>query len=83
MSYAIPPHFEPQLEIVAEAQHITMDEALKRVLEAGLERLVPKRTAIPGLTGYPMSDAEAAVMDEVVEIAMSSRAQRWTSGPRA
>jgi|GEM_PF-3878291 len=33
---------------------------------------------IPGLTGTPMSDEEAAAMDQVVEIAMNSRSERWT-----
>jgi hypothetical protein len=81
MALDIPPPYEPQIELVAQAQHITKDEALDRVLDAGLERFIPKPAAtIPGLTGAPMSDDDAAVMDEVVEIAMNSQGRRWTSG---
>jgi hypothetical protein len=32
---------------------------------------------IPGLIEGPMSDEDAAVMDAVVEQAMSNRSQRW------
>jgi len=83
MSFDIPVTIEPRIQQFAHAQHITTDEAIVRLLDAGLERLVPKTAAIPGLTGTPMSDEDAAVMDEVVEIAMNSRSQRWTSAPRA
>jgi len=47
MALDIPPPYEPQIELVAQAQHITKDEALDRVLDAGLERFIPKPAATP------------------------------------
>lgn len=45
MALSIPSRYEPKIEEVAQAQHITKYEALDRVLEAGLERLIPPATA--------------------------------------
>jgi hypothetical protein len=80
MSFDIPPQIEPSIKEFARAQHITADEAIVRLLEEGLRANQPRRmdrdpaaSRIPGLSGEPMSDEEAAVMDEVVEIAMESR----------
>ena len=39
--------WEPQIEQVARAQNITTDEALDRVIEAGLERLIPPAAQPP------------------------------------
>lgn len=41
MGLNIPHRYEPQIQEVANAQHITTDEALDRILQAGLERFVP------------------------------------------
>ena len=41
MALDIPQRYEPKIEQVAQAQHITTDEALGRILDAGLERFVP------------------------------------------
>jgi hypothetical protein len=41
MSFDIPQRYEPQIEQVAQEQHITTDEALDRIIQAGLERFVP------------------------------------------
>ena len=40
MSYDIPPRYEPQIQEIARAQHISKQEALDRVIQAGLERIV-------------------------------------------
>ena len=89
MSFDIPARIEPGIQKFAQAQHITADEAIVRLIEAGLKANQPRRVAkaknssIPGLTGQPMSDDEAAVMDEVVETAMLSRSIRWAGALRA
>ena len=41
MALNIPASYQPKIELVAEAQHISTDEALGRILDAGLERLTP------------------------------------------
>jgi len=41
MGYNVPIQYEPQIEQVAQAEHISGDEALDRILRAGLERLIP------------------------------------------
>jgi hypothetical protein len=41
MSLEIPHRYEPQIQQIAEAQHISSHEALDRVLQAGLEKLTP------------------------------------------
>jgi hypothetical protein len=41
MSLNIPSHYEPQIQQLAAAQHISTDEAVDRVVKAGLERFVP------------------------------------------
>ena len=87
MSFDIPARIEPSIQEFAHSQHITTDEAVVRLIEAGLKASQPVRTVkakgsspIPGLTGKPMSDEEAAIMDEVVDAAMQSRNVRW-AGP--
>lgn len=47
MGLDIPHRYEPQIREVAEAQHITPDEALDLILRAGLERLSPTPTPAP------------------------------------
>ena len=44
MSYDIPQRYEPQIKQFAHAQHISMNEALERILQAGLEQVVPTDT---------------------------------------
>ena len=74
MSFDIPGRYDLRIEQVANTQRITTSEAVERIVEAGLDQLTSKSTAqIPGLTGCPMSDEDAALMDEVVELAMRSR----------
>jgi hypothetical protein len=41
MSYEIPHHYEPQIEQIAQEQHISHAEALDRILRAGIERFQP------------------------------------------
>ena len=38
ISFDIPQRWEPQIEQIAQAQHISTDEALDRVIEAGVEK---------------------------------------------
>jgi len=47
MNYDIARRYEPQIEQVAQAKHITTDEALERIIQAGLERLVPIADQLP------------------------------------
>ena len=47
MALHIPHRYEPQIEQVAQAQHITTDEALDRILQAGLERFAPAAAEPP------------------------------------
>ena len=76
----------------AEEQHISHDEALLKLIETGLTTLRPQpkgiapvinQVRIPGLTGKPMSDEDAAMMDEVVTEAMEARRHRWERYLRA
>ena len=47
MSYDIPSQFEPQIQKIAQAQHISTDEALNQVIQAGLERFVSQAGSPP------------------------------------
>lgn len=42
MSLTISPRHEPRIALVAQAQHISTDEAIDRILDAGLDVLVPQ-----------------------------------------
>ena len=44
MALDVPHRWESQIEEIAQAQHITTDEALNRVIAAGVERLTPSGT---------------------------------------
>lgn len=48
MSYDVPQRYKPQIEQVAHAEHITVDEAVERIFKAGLERFAP---VIPKASG--------------------------------
>lgn len=48
MSYEIPHGYEAQIEHVAHSWQITTDEALSRILQAGLERITPLAESTPG-----------------------------------
>ena len=39
MSFDIPRQYEPKIRQFAQSQHITTDEALNRIIQAGLERV--------------------------------------------
>jgi len=41
VSYEIPHRYEPQIQEIAQAQHISTSEALDRIIQAGIERYVP------------------------------------------
>jgi hypothetical protein len=40
MSYDVPIRYEPQIQQIALAQHISTAEALERVIQAGIEQFV-------------------------------------------
>lgn len=40
MSLAVPHQWESEIEQIAQEQHITMSEALDRIIQAGLQRLI-------------------------------------------
>ncbi len=41
MSLDFPNRYEPQIQQIAEAQHISLAEALDRIMQAGIERFQP------------------------------------------
>jgi len=55
MALAIPPQYYADIEKVARGQHISTDEAVERVVQAGLEQLshteLPARTSFASLFG--------------------------------
>jgi hypothetical protein len=57
MGLSIPHHFENQIQEVAADQHISTDEALDRIIRAGLERLGPKSSLPAGERGTERSYA--------------------------
>ncbi|MBS1718568.1 MAG: hypothetical protein JSS72_12635 [Armatimonadetes bacterium] len=42
VSYDIPDQYEPQIRQLAQAQHISADEALDRIIRAGLQHFVSR-----------------------------------------
>jgi hypothetical protein len=75
MRFAIPTDIEPQVQQFAHAQHISIDEAVVRLIEAGLNVIQAKPTN-RSLLGTFASPAESAVMDEALELAMRERERR-------
>jgi hypothetical protein len=77
MSFDIPIAIEPQIIQYAESEHITESEAIVRLIQAGLSTKAQEDARIQALLGEPMGEEDAAVMDEVVSIAMKARSERW------
>jgi len=42
MSYDIPQRWEPHIEQIAEAQHISQAQALELIMQAGIDKLQPR-----------------------------------------
>jgi hypothetical protein len=75
MSFDIPTYIEPQVQQFAHAQHISADEAVIRLIEAGLNVMCAKPTN-RSILGAFASPADSAVMDEALELAMRERERR-------
>lgn len=75
MSFDIPTSIEPQVQQFAHAQHISPDEAIVRLIVAGLNVMSAKPTS-RSLLGAFASPADSAVMDEALELAMHERQHR-------
>ncbi len=73
----LPDDIEQDIRRFADEQHLTRDEAVIRLLESGLVATKTKnKFGIPGLPSEPMSDEDAAVMDQIVDDAMRARRER-------
>ena len=71
----LPPNIEQGIERFAVQHHLSHDEALIKLIETGLQHRqpIPK---IRGLSGVPMSDDDAVVVDEALDLAMEAFRQR-------
>lgn len=76
MSFDVPVHIESQIQRVADAEHISHDEALVRIIEAGLERMLPTSVSPRDILGAFSSEEESVVADEALALAMNDREQR-------
>ena len=81
MSFDIPATMEPEIIRFAQTEHITEAEAIVRLIELGLQTRVIEDARIQALLGEPMSAEDAALMDEVVDMAMRARTVRWEPKP--
>ena len=79
MSFDIPVAIEPEIIQYAQTERITESEAIVRLIQAGLNARATEDARIQALLGEPLSEQDAALMDEVVEIAMKARSERWRS----
>ena len=71
MSFEVPDSIAPQVQQYALAQHITNEEAVLRLLKAGLA----SQKAVSDIWGVAAEDAD--VLDEVVSEAMAERRNRF------
>lgn len=70
-----PADIESGIAQFAQTNHISHDEAVIKLLETGLRH--GKRTQkIKGLSGEPMNDEDAAIVDGALSLAMEARRQR-------
>jgi hypothetical protein len=77
MGFDIPSTIEPEIIQYATSMHITTEEAIVRLIQAGLTIQESEDIRIQALLGYPLSDQDAKLMDDVVDIAMKARSVRW------
>ena len=75
MSFDIPPEIEPQVQEFARSQHISANEAVLRLIEAGLgmNQIKHPNRAILGAFSSP---EEREAMDGAMELAMRDRERR-------
>lgn len=78
MSFEIPANIEPDVRHYAQAQHITADEAVVRLIKAGL-KVAQARPANRSILGAFASPEDAAIMDDALELAMQERERRNVS----
>jgi len=71
----LPKKLEEGVSRFAEEQHISHGEAVLRLIESGLKSSNP-RARIRGLSGKPMSDEDAKIVDEALAISMEARRER-------
>ena len=71
----LPANIEQGIERFAVQHQLSHDEALIKLLETGLKYGEPI-PSIRGLSGVPMSDDEAGLVDEALALAMDARRQR-------
>ena len=71
----LPENLEQSVKQFASQQHISRDEAVIKLIETGLKD-VKAKAQIAGLSGSPMSDEEAAIVDDALAIAMEARRER-------
>ena len=83
MSFDIPLYIEPQIQRFAAAQHISKEEALLQLIQAGLERLVPASVSPRDILGAFSSQEESDCADEALDLAMEDREHRNTQAPNA
>jgi hypothetical protein len=75
MSFDIPPYMEPQVQQFAQNQHISPDEAVIRLIEAGLNVAQSKPTG-RSILGAFAGPEDSAGMDEALDLAMRDRERR-------
>jgi hypothetical protein len=80
MSVDIPSSIERDIQRFAQEQHITNEEAVLRLIEAGLRSPAPKTVFEKGL-GLFGSPEDAALLDEVVALAYEERRRPSKSRP--
>jgi hypothetical protein len=75
MGFEIPQYMEPQVREFAHSQQISEDEAVVRLIEAGLNVIHAKPTN-RSILGAFASPEESAIMDGALELAMREREHR-------
>lgn len=87
MSYDVPARFERQIQEYAHALHISQEEAVTQLLQAGLKLMsvVPSHAPISphDILGAFSSPEERANADEALELAMKDRERRNSRAPHA
>jgi hypothetical protein len=71
----LPNEIKKGIQQYAGENHLSHDEAVIRLIEKGLENCLTQ-PAINGLSGIAMSDDEAALVDDAVDLAMEARRHR-------
>jgi hypothetical protein len=83
VNYNIPEQYEPQIQEVARAQHISERELLDRIFKAGLEQFAPMSVSPRDILGAFSSKEESAIADEALDLAMKDRLRRNSQAPHA